>query len=223
MSLSRLEKNIGYCFKNPSYLTLALTHRSVGDKNNERLEFLGDSLLNLIIAETLFTRLPNSTEGELSRIRANYVNKISLANIAKNMDLGDYVILGSGELKSGGFRRESILADTLEAIIAAIYLDSHFDGCKQCVLSWFVESLANIPSLMTQKDPKTILQEYLQARRMDLPIYTVLNIIGKDHEQQFEVLCQVTALSHEAMGRGSSRRRAEQEAAEQVLQGLKHD
>ena len=222
MQIKKLEKTIGYTFKNPQLLTLALSHRSYSDTNNERMEFLGDSLLNLIIAETLFEQYPESMEGDLSRIRAYHVNKLSLAQLGTSFDLGDYMLLGSGELKSGGFRRESILADTVEAIIAAIYLDSDFLTCRQCVLNWYKNKLADL-SPKHQKDPKTKLQEYMQARKIELPIYQVTQMIGKEHQQEFIVSCSVPGLTIQTSGTGSSRRRAEQMAAEKFLKELKHD
>jgi ribonuclease-3 len=222
MTQHHLEKIIGYIFKDPSFLTLALTHRSYSDKNNERLEFLGDSLLNLIVAEMLHQQFPQLMEGDLSRIRAYHVNKTALAEIAKEFNLGEYLLLGSGELKSGGYRRESILADTLEAIIAAIYLDSDFTTCQNCVKRWIQPKITDLTPTH-QKDPKTQLQEYLQARRMELPIYTVIKTTGKEHEQEFEISCQVAGLTQQTTGTGNSRRRAEQMAAERLLKELTHE
>ena len=222
MAKKSLEKIIGYIFKDPSFLTLALTHRSYSDKNNERLEFLGDSLLNMIVAKMLYLQFPTLLEGDLSRIRAYHVNKTALADIAKEFNLGDYLLLGSGELKSGGYRRESILADTLEAIIAAIYLDSDFATCESCINRWIQPKITPLTPTH-QKDPKTQLQEYLQAHRMELTIYTVIKTTGKDHEQEFEISCQVSGLSQQTTGTGNSRRRAEQMAAERLLKEILHD
>lgn len=198
-------------------LQAALTHRSVKGKNNERLEFLGDSILNFIIAAALYEKCPHAKEGELSRLRANLVNGEMLAEIAQEFELGQYLQLGPGELKSGGARRKSILADAFEAIIGAIYLDSNMLQCQEHVLSWYRSRLADFSQWETSKDPKTRLQEFLQGRKLPLPIYSVILIEGKAHHQHFKISCQVEGFSHITEGYGSSRRSAEQIAAQAYL------
>jgi len=209
---------LGYRFKQPDLLEVALTHRSFHKENNERLEFLGDAVLGMIMAETLFKRFPNAKEGELSRLRASLVKTETLADLGRNFGLGQHLRLGSGELKSGGFRRESILADALEAIIGAIYLDSGLDGCRDCVLAWYGPRLEELSPQVALKDPKTRLQEYLQARRLELPAYRISEVEGEDHAQVFRVECRIDAVQVVTYGTGSSRRRrAEQEAARLAL------
>lgn len=219
-NLAPLIKALGHNFNNPELLTLALTHRSYGNNNNERLEFLGDSIINFVIAEELFQRFPLAREGQLSRLRARQVKGVTLAELAKEFNLGDYLRLGSGELKSGGFRRESILADALEAVIGAIYLDAGITQAKQRILDWFAPRLAKTSLKDTQKDPKTRLQEYLQAHQHPLPVYAVIQVEGQAHAQMFTVECSVQQLNYRPLGIGSSRRIAEQEAAAKVLQAL---
>lgn len=197
----------------------ALTHRSMHSQNNERLEFLGDSIVNFVIAEALFHEQENAKEGELSRLRASLVKGETLAQLAREFNLGDYLLLGSGELKSGGMHRDSILADAMEAIIAAMYCDAGMELCKEKIKQWFTSRLKNISSLKT-KDPKTRLQEYLQGRGYDLPDYEVLAIEGEAHAQQFTVSCKVDKLKLNTVGKGGSRRKAEQEAAENMLATL---
>ena len=218
--LERLQRAIGYQFKDTGLLTLALTHRSYGGQNNERLEFLGDSVLNFIVAEDLFCRFEEAREGQLSRLRARMVKGVTLAEIAREFNLGDYLRLGTGELKSGGFRRDSILADALESIIGAIYLDSGFEVCRERVLCWFSTRLNGLSLKDTTKDSKTRLQEYLQARQKDLPRYEVVSVQGQAHAQVFQVMCYVDELSDATQGVGSSRRLAEQKAAKQALTEL---
>ncbi len=212
-----LYRRLGYQFKNKELLQLALTHRSVSGKNNERLEFLGDSLLNFIIAEELCNVYPTLKEGELSRLRANLVNGVTLAKLAREFNLGECLILGVGELRSGGFQRESILADTLEAIIAAIYLDSGMENCRQHLLRWFDTRLKDPSALERLKDPKTLLQEYLQSHQMPLPVYTILSVQGEAHAQTFHVQCQVDGIELVTKSAASTRRKAEQKAAEEYL------
>lgn len=219
---AHLEKKLGYVFKQSDYLITALTHRSASSKHNERLEFLGDAILNFVIAEVLYTQHPQANEGELSRMRATLVKQDSLATIARTLELSDYLVLGSGELKSGGFRRDSILADTLEAIIAAIYLDNGLDETRKRILDWFAHALAHTDLASSEKDYKTQLQEYLQARRLPLPEYEVTQIDGKDHDQIFYVRCCLIDPACETKGHGSNRRRAEQMAAEQLFKELTH-
>lgn len=218
--LNRLQGDIGYLFADIKLLNLALTHRSYGGRNNERLEFLGDSILNFIIAEDLFSRFAEAREGQLSRLRARMVKGVTLAEIAREFNLGDYLYLGAGELKSGGFRRDSILADALESVIGAIYLDSNFSKCRERVLYWFDSRLASLNQADTTKDAKTLLQEYLQARQQGLPKYEVVSVQGLAHAQVFNVKCYVDELSDSTEGVGSSRRIAEQKAAHKALNAL---
>jgi ribonuclease-3 len=213
----KLTRFLGYEFKDGQLLKTALTHRSLGKNNNERLEFLGDSILGWIIAEALYQQFPFAKEGQLSRLRARLIKGQTLAKIAAEFNLGDYLRLGQGELKSGGFRRVSTLADALEAIIGAIYLDSDIDTCRRVVLSWFNNRLEGLSLASNLKDPKTLLQEYLQAHKYALPDYQVISTTGKEHEQVFKVVCRVDPLSKEVMGKGSSRRFAEQDAAHKIL------
>lgn len=219
--LEKLAKNLGYSFQNVSLLEAALSHRSVGNKNYERLEFLGDSILNFVIAAELFQRYPKAREGELSRLRANLVNEASLVILAKQFVLGDYLRLGAGELKSGGFQRESILADAMEAIIGAIYLDSDLATAQQHLLHWFGPRLEEVSVGEVAKDFKTQLQEYLQAHKLPLPEYKILNVEGEAHAQVFHVECHVTGVAAVTEGMGNNRRKAEQEAACRLLELLR--
>lgn len=217
---SLLYKALVYDFKHPQLLVTALSHRSVGSPNNERLEFLGDALLSCIVAEALFERFPNASEGELTRLRASLVKKDTLTEIAQQLELGQFLRLGGGELKSGGERRASILADAVEAIIGAIYLDSDIVVCRQVVLRFLQKHLAALSVNKIKKDPKTRLQEYLQSKQQPLPAYRVLTIDGAPHAQHFEVECVVSSLPQPVHGSGESRRRAEQAAAECALRHL---
>ncbi len=201
-------------------LALALTHRSAGRANNERLEFLGDAALGLIIAEALCERFPHADEGELSRRRAALVNKDSLAAVARQLRLGDYLHLGPGELRTGGHARDSILADALEAVIGAVYADRGFACARDMVLRLFAARIERVAGADAVKDPKTRLQEWLQARRRPVPDYGVVAISGAAHDQQFVVTCRLTDTGAETEGRGSSRRRAEQDAAQRMLTEL---
>ena len=221
--LDRLEHKIGYQFNDRSLLKLALTHRSAAAQHNERLEFLGDSILNFTIAEALYHQFPRSNEGELSRMRATLVREPTLATLARRFALGDYMSLGSGELKSGGFRRESILADCVEAIIGAMSLDQGLETATQVIRNGYGRLLAEIKPGDNQKDAKTRLQEYLQSRHLPLPTYEVVNIQGEAHCQTFIVECKVKnadKIDRTFVAKGSSRRRAEQAAAEQILKEL---
>lgn len=218
--LKKLALSLGHNFFDYEHLKLALTHRSIGKKNNERLEFLGDSILSLVISEDLYKRFPEAREGQLSRMRANLVKGATLAEVASEFHLGEYLRLGQGELKSGGFRRESILADALEAIIGAIYLDGGIDICRACVLSWYAGRLSTLGLVDTEKDPKTRLQEFLQARHEPLPVYQTITVEGEAHDQMFIVHCSVSALEEPASGSGRSRRAAEQAAAASILETL---
>ncbi|MFT2097128.1 ribonuclease III [Marinomonas sp. 2405UD66-6] len=216
----KLSRRIGYFFADLGLLELALTHRSFGGKNNERLEFLGDSILNYVIAEDLFHRFPKAKEGELSRLRASLVKGDTLAELAREFQLGDFLKLGAGELKSGGFRRDSILADAVEGIIGAIYLDAGMDVCRQHILDWYKDRLDATSLKIVTKDAKTRLQEYLQARKYGLPQYEVVKIAGEPHDQTFYVNCQVEAYDGVIEGKGNSRRIAEQNAAAKALKKL---
>jgi len=215
--LARLQKALGYTFCDPENLKLALTHRSAGGRNNERLEFLGDSILNHLIAEELYQRFPLAREGELSRMRASLVRGETLARIARELELGEYLRLGSGERKSGGNRRASILADALEAVIGAILVDGGADECRRCVLSCFAERVEQAKSAAVSKDPKTRLQEYLQGLTRPLPEYELLAVEGEAHDQRFHVACRLREPDMVVEGRGSSRRKAEQAAADSAL------
>ncbi len=195
----------------------ALTHRSAGPVNNERLEFLGDALLGFVIAEVLLQRFPAATEGDLTRRRAALVNREALATIARSLELGDYLRLDSGALRSGSHARDSVLSDALEALIGAIYLDQGFACAKQMILKIFTTALAEVANQDARKDPKTRLQEWLQARRRELPDYEVVAVTGEQHAQRFQVRCRLADDGRECVGDGSSRRRAEQQSAETML------
>ena len=209
-----------YNCRDESLFNQALTHRSVGSPHNERLEFLGDAILNGVTATLLYRAFPQASEGELSRYRATLVSGESLAALALKYELGDRLYLGQGELKSGGFRRKSILADTLEAVLGAIYLDSDFITVSAVIERMFAESLQQLPQSSQLKDPKTRLQEALQARSVPIPEYVVEAITGEAHEQHFRVSCRVSSLNLMAQGEGSSRRAAEQSAADDVFRQL---
>ncbi len=208
-----IERRLGYRFRDASLLRKALTHRSYGTPHNERLEFLGDGLLNFVIARLLFDQFETLPEGELSRLRASLVNQQSLAEIAASLSLGEHLHLGEGELKSGGFRRPSILADAFEALIGAILLDGGFESAEQVLRRLYQPLLVATDPMALGKDPKTRLQEYLQAKRMALPQYAIVTVSGEAHEQHFRVECTVPELGIHAYGEGASRRSAEQEAA----------
>jgi ribonuclease-3 len=208
-----------YHFRDSSLAALALTHRSAGKPNNERMEFLGDALLGAIVAEMLYETHPKASEGEMSRLRAQLVNGQALAEMARELELGDRLKLGSGELKSGGFRRDSILADAFEALVAAVYLDGGFEACRNVVRGLFADRVTALPR--SSKDPKTRLQEWLQAEGWPLPQYELVGTEGEDHARIFDVNCVVMEpMAVTAAGRGSSRRLAEQDAAETVLSRL---
>ena len=217
-----LQKQLGHIFKDENLLNTALTHCSAGAANNERFEFLGDSLINLIMAEALYKQFTQASEGQLTRLRAACVRGETLATIAQGFELGNYMQLGAGELKSGGAHRPSILADALEAIIAAIYLDSDFQTVKTLILGWYAETLDNLSLDTTQKDPKTQLQEYLQAQKHPVPHYTVVEMKGESHDQSFVVSCDIALLPEPVTGQGASRRKAEQAAARIALELLQH-
>jgi ribonuclease-3 len=214
----------GHAFADSSLLAQALRHRSAGSPHNERLEFLGDALLNLIIAEQLYARWPKADEGAMTRARAELVRESALAGVARGLDLGAKLNLGPGEMKTGGHRRDSILSDALEALIAALYLDGGFDACKRIVLAWFEPLLSALPPLhQVGKDAKTRLQEWLQARQRPLPVYTLLEESGDEHDKRFRVGCALTEPRIDTEGTGTSRRAAEQAAAEAAMQRLNQE
>lgn len=215
---SLLEKHFGYRFKNTDLLEQALTHRSASKRHYERLEFLGDSVLGFVISDTLYKRFPDANEGELTRLRSQIVKGETLAQLSKALGLGEYIAFGPGELKSGSRRRASILADILESIIGAIFIDSDLATTERIILQLFAEPLAASHPEKIQKDPKTRLQEYLQARGIDLPDYTVEEMTGPAHKQHFKVQCKVASLNLEEQGEGGSRKHAEQAAAEKIYQ-----
>ena len=216
-NLARLTKKLGYEFNKPALLIQALTHRSAKGNHNERLEFLGDSILGFVIAEALYDQFPKHDEGDLTRMRSSLVKGVTLAEVARDFDLGECLILGPGELKSGGHRRESILEDAIEAIIGAVYLDSDIETCKALILSWFEKRLTKIKPGNEQKDPKTRLQEFLQGRKIPLPNYEVIDTKGQSHNQEFTVRCQTSFIKEIVVAKGTSRRKAEQAAAQQIL------
>lgn len=220
MQLERLQNTLGYQFANLDHLKQALTHRSAGTQNNERLEFLGDSILNFVIGKALYEKFPKADEGELSRMRAALVKEGTLAIIARAFNLGEHLKLGAGELKSGGYRRESILSDCVEAIIAAIYLDAGVEKAQERVYHWYQHLLKDMQPGEAQKDPKTRLQEFLQSKKLPLPLYQVIEIKGEAHNQTFKVSCQIEKMETVFIGSGTSRRKAEQNAAEQVINAL---
>lgn len=212
-----LQIRLGYAFRDVNLLQRAMTHRSFGADHNERLEFLGDSVLNLVVAHLLFDRLANMPEGDLSRVRANLVKQETLHQLALHLELPGRMRLGEGELKSGGTRRASILADALEAIIGAVYLDGGFDAAQALVQRLFAKVEIRPDMQAAEKDPKTQLQEWLQGRKLPLPRYTVIGTSGAAHRQTFEVACEVPDLKKHERGTGASRRAAEQAAAAALL------
>jgi ribonuclease-3 len=216
-----LREQLSYDALDASLFEAALTHRSAGVRNNERLEFLGDAVLNLLVAEQLYQRFPAASEGDLSRLRSRVVSADPLAEVALSLQMGAELRLGSGELKTGGFRRQSILADALEAVIGAAYLDRGLDAARTIVNRLFESRLDDLPGLAELKDPKTRLQELLQSRGLPLPSYVVESVEGEAHAQHFRVRCDVPSLGLERCGEGASRRRAEQQAAESVLGALR--
>lgn len=216
----RLALRLGHEFADGGLLKLALTHRSHGASNNERLEFLGDSILNFVIADDLYQRFPEAREGQLSRLRASLVKGATLAEVAVELQLGEQLRLGQGESKSGGHRRESILADAVEGIIGAVYLDAGLEPARKCILEWYAQRLQGLNLQNTEKDAKTQLQEWLQARQQPLPEYQLDKVEGKDHEQIFTVSCHSGLLAQPSVGAGRNRRVAEQQAAAQALATL---
>lgn len=221
MDWERLQQAIGYNFAQPALLGQALTHRSHGTPHNERLEFLGDSVLNCVIAAELCSRFGSAREGDLSRLRANLVRQETLHRIAQALSLGECLRLGEGELKSGGHARPSILADALEALFGAVFLDGGFGAAQETILRMYGSALAEVDPKATGRDPKTMLQEYLQARHIALPKYVVVSTSGAAHSQQFEVECVIPELSVRTAGTGNSRRVAEQEAAQRAYEQIR--
>ena len=218
-----LAKKLGLRFNDPELFKRALTHRSADSQNNERLEFLGDSVLGFVIAECLYEKFVEADEGVLSRLRAILVNQTTLAKLARELSLGDYLVLGSGELKSGGYRRDSILSDALEAIMGAILKDQGMDAARRWILHLFAESIGALSLDDWKKDPKTRLQELMQGRGLELPIYMLLSQEGHPHDQHFRVECRIQLMSLTAQGEGSSRKKAEQHAAENMLAKLSQE
>lgn len=222
--LTKFQTVIQCQFVDEALLDQALTHRSVHRSiNNERLEFLGDSVLSVVITEFIYNDLKSSNEGELSRIRSSLVKEEALARVARDIDLGQYIHLGPGELKSGGFRRDSILSDALEAIFGAVYLDKGYDEAKKVILFLYHEYLIKLPSPTSLKDPKTKLQEYLQSKKIGLPMYTVTDSSGKAHNQIFTVSCSIAELKMSSIGTGTSRKKAEQMSASELFDQFKND
>lgn len=218
--LRELQQKLNYEFNDVSLLEVALTHRSKGSVNNERLEFLGDAILGFVVADRLYHHFDTAPEGLLSRFRASLVKEATLAELARSFSLSDFLIMGSGELKSGGYRRDSILADAMEAVLGAMYLDGGMEVARVLIASSLGDRFADLSTEMDLKDPKTRLQEYLQARKLPLPQYDVVETHGDEHDQRFDVQCQVSCLDAPVAGVGSSRRRAEQEAAQAALDQL---
>ncbi len=218
--LSVLDGRLNHRFRDPQLLARALTHRSCGARNNERLEFLGDAVVSLVVADALYAGFPDLTEGELTRLRVRLVRAETLAEVARELGLGPLMRLGPGELKSGGYDRDSILSDALEAVFGALYLDGGFAVARSTITQLFASRLAGIEAHAKAKDPKTELQEFLQGRGLALPRYDLIAVRGEDHEQVFVVSCRVPGLPDVIEGEGSTRRHAEQQAAQQALQRL---
>ncbi|MDP2903202.1 MAG: ribonuclease III [Methylovulum sp.] len=216
-------KKLGLAFNDPQLFIMALTHRSASFNNNERLEFLGDSILGFVIAQKLYDTFPDASEGALSRLRASLVNEATLAELARKHQVGDALVLGSGELKSGGFRRDSILSDALEAIMGALFKDQGIAACQQWIEHLFAEKLQTLSLNNGQKDPKTQLQELMQAKKIELPDYQLITMSGPSHEQTFKVKCTVSLIEDASIGTGISRKKAEQSAAELMLELLNKD
>jgi ribonuclease III len=217
---SALCGKLGYVFKQPKLLQQALTHRSYAVEHNERLEFLGDAILGCVIAKHLYSHYPQLSEGELSRLRSNLVREETLATLAQQLDLGSHLMLGEGELKSGGFRRPSTLADALEALFGAVLLDADFAASEQAVLKLYLPYLEEMDVQKLGKDAKTLLQEYLQGKHMPLPNYNVIAVQGEAHAQSFEVECVIPSLKITSRGTGTTRRNAEQQAAQAAYKQL---
>lgn len=212
-----LDKTLHYRFQDASLLLQALTHRSASGTNNERLEFLGDAVLDFVISDAVFKRRPDADEGDLSKLRASLVKDTSLAQLAADLGIGEHLVLGSGERKTGGHRRESILADALEAIFGAVFLDSGFAAAAEIIERVFAQRLEDLPDAEDLRDAKTQLQEWLQARKLSLPDYELVSVTGKAHQQRFSVSCTVRELSQTTAGESTTRRKAEQQAARRML------
>lgn len=221
-NVALLERRLKYTFKSLDLLMQALTHRSASHRNNERLEFLGDAILNCVVADLLYRQFPQATEGQLTRARASLVKEATLSAVAQELSLGDHLQLGIGEKRSGGYRRDSILADALEALLGALYCDAGFELTYGMIQTWFESRLAVIKPDAQAKDPKTQLQEWLQAHHHALPVYHVIAVHGDPHAQIFQVHCELPDLGLNAQGEGLSRRIAEQKAAYQLLEKLNH-
>ncbi|MFQ5936870.1 MAG: ribonuclease III [Acidiferrobacterales bacterium] len=222
-ALAKLIRQLNHEFTDPALLERALTHSSKSSDNNERLEFLGDSVLNFAISAALYERYPQISEGGLTRVRAGLVKKETLARLARQLELGEYLKLGVGEMKSGGFERDSILADALEAVFGAVFLDAGIDRARAVILGVYHDSLEKVTPATVAKDPKTQLQEYLQKRVLDTPTYNVIEVTGEAHRQSFRVECIVPGLARPVEGVGKNRRSAEQEAASRALELLAVD
>jgi len=218
-----LKQSLAYVFENEQLLKQALTHRSALAPNYERLEFLGDAVLQLVVSELVFEKTPNASEGQLSRLRSTLVKDTALAEIAADLGVGEFLTLGSGEKKSGGHRRSSILADALEAIFGAVYLDVGLEGAREIIHRAYGARFHNLPEAADLRDPKSRLQEHLQGRKMTLPEYVVQNISGKAHKQSFEISCSIVGLDVVTTGKGLTRRDAEQEAALAMLEKIGAD
>lgn len=221
--MRELTQKLTYEFNDVTLLVRALSHRSMGNNNNERFEFLGDSIVNFVIAAQLFKQFPGAQEGQMSRLRASLVKRDTLADLARILDLSDYLLLGPGEMKTGGARRDSILADAMEAIVGAIYLDSDINTCSRCILTWYDSLLLNLSLENSHKDSKTELQEILQAKHKSLPKYELIEVKGEEHNQRFRVKCSCDLVKEVVEGQGSSRRKAEQDSAQKMLGVLSRD
>ncbi len=219
--IRQLSRDIGYEFNDHDLADQALTHRSAGGANNERQEFLGDAILGFIIAETLYEQFPEADEGQLSRLRSRLVKRDTLAGIARELELGKYLSLGPGELRSGGHSRDSTLADALEALLAAVYQDGGYAAARRTVLALFQSHIASLSPDAEHKDPKTRLQEFLQSRKLALPVYQLVDVSGEQHDQRFTMNCCIEGIAESTTGTGNSRRKAEQEAARKFLRLLK--
>ncbi len=218
--LKRLYGSLGYAFSDPALGERAVTHRSAVGGNNERLEFLGDAILGFVIADELYRDQRRADEGQLSRLRSSLVRREALAELARGLNLGEYLVLGQGELCSGGQSRDSILADAMEALFAAIYLDGGYVAVREVICRLYADKLNEVSPAVQQKDPKTRLQEHLQGRGLELPVYEVTEVAGEAHNQSFRVSCRVRGLDLQTIGQGSSRRRAEQAAAALILENI---
>ena len=219
-NITQLQRRLGYVFNDPALLSLALSHRSLAGANNERMEFLGDAILGLVVTDYLYQQFPDAREGELSRMRSHIVRGESLAEVAKQLELGSDILLGPGEMKSGGHRRDSILGDTVEALLGAVYLDKGIDASRERIFDWFKSLFDSALEVKPLKDSKTTLQEWLQQRGKSLPDYKLVDTGGEAHSRLFTVSCKIDAVGQEMTAIATSRRRAEQMVAEQLLTEL---